>query len=219
MKRLTELMNKYGSDKGTEFAEGHGFSEFYNDFFEKYTNPRILEIGVWHGDDIAAISEFYNGECEIYGIDIDPTCQKFENTVKNFHFIYLDQSNKNELIDFVNSDIIKDGFDIIIDDGSHRWHDQMLSLAYLNKCLKNGGIYIIEDLHTSAPWYNWDSGDVTTVDSLVYHIPNTKITEEENSIWMDNIETVLIQTRTNKGDKKSITSILTFKNSKDKEDE
>ena len=211
MKKLTELMNKHGSDKGTEFAEGHGFSEFYNDFFEKYTNPRILEIGVFHGADIAAISDFYSGNCEIYGIDIDRTCQRFEEMVKNFHFIYLNQSNKYELIKFVNSDVVKDGFDIIIDDGSHMWYDQMLSLAYLNQCVKKDGIYILEDLHTSATWYHWDSGDVSPVDSLVYNIPFTKITDDENKMWMQNVKDCLIQTRTNKNNKKSITSVLTFK--------
>ena len=211
MKKLTELVNKYGSDKGTEFAEGHGFSEFYNDFFEKYTSPRILEIGVFHGADIAAISDFYGGNCEIYGIDIDRTCQKFEETVKNFHFIYLNQSSREDLINFVYSDIAKEGFDIIIDDGSHKWYDQMLSLAYLNQCLRKDGIYILEDLHTSAPWYNWDGGDISPVDSLVYHIPFEKITNEENDMWMKNISTATIQTMTNKVGKKSITSILKFK--------
>ena len=36
MERLTELANKIGRiDKGTEFLEAHGFTEFYQPYFEK----------------------------------------------------------------------------------------------------------------------------------------------------------------------------------------
>jgi len=45
-------------------------------------------------------------------------------------------------------------FDIIIDDGSHRMRDQVTSWHYLWKHVKPGGVYVIEDLHTSwSPKY------------------------------------------------------------------
>jgi hypothetical protein len=40
-------------------------------------------------------------------------------------------------------------FDVIIDDGSHKWADQQDSLGILLPGLVRGGWYIIEDLHTS----------------------------------------------------------------------
>jgi hypothetical protein len=39
--------------------------------------------------------------------------------------------------------------DIVIDDGWHRWDMQILALQYLFPVLRPGGLYIIEDLHTS----------------------------------------------------------------------
>jgi hypothetical protein len=59
----------------------------------------------------------------------------------------LDQSDSNQLSKFVSEVDYK--FDIIIDDGSHQMADQQLTFYYLSKVLKKGGIYIIEDLHTS----------------------------------------------------------------------
>jgi len=40
-------------------------------------------------------------------------------------------------------------FDIIIDDGSHQMQHQMASLYLLFNAIKPGGIYVVEDLHTS----------------------------------------------------------------------
>lgn len=215
MKKLTELMDKYGSDKGTVFGGGHSYSEYYNDIFIKYKTPKILEIGILNGADVSAISDFYNGECEIYGIDIDQNCRRFENTIKNFHFIMLDQSKRDELADFSNSGIAKEGFDIIIDDGSHNWFDQMLTLSYLNKCVKNNGIYILEDLHTSMPWfYDGRFGDrtktKTTLDCILNRVPFELLTTEENAAWLSNMKDVQIITHKNKMNEIATTSIITF---------
>ena len=40
-------------------------------------------------------------------------------------------------------------FEIIIDDGSHFWGDVIVSFIFLFPLLKQGGIYVIEDLHSS----------------------------------------------------------------------
>ena len=96
MERLTELFNKHWSDKGTIRDEGHGYGEIYDEIFRKYIgkNPKILEIGIQKGGCVRAISEFFNGECEIYGIDIDNKCKLVENDVPNFKFSILMQVTK-----------------------------------------------------------------------------------------------------------------------------
>lgn len=40
-------------------------------------------------------------------------------------------------------------FDIIVEDGSHLYKDQLLNLAQLLPLVRPGGVYVIEDLHTS----------------------------------------------------------------------
>jgi cellulose synthase/poly-beta-1,6-N-acetylglucosamine synthase-like glycosyltransferase len=49
-----------------------------------------------------------------------------------------------------NVEVIESEYEvIIIDDGSHHMDDQQISLYYLTKVLKSGGIYVLEDIHTS----------------------------------------------------------------------
>jgi hypothetical protein len=67
MKILTEIANKWGTDKGFEYREGHGFTEFYNDIFNEYKEKaekenrklNILEIGVWEGCSVKMLNEFF----------------------------------------------------------------------------------------------------------------------------------------------------------------
>jgi hypothetical protein len=41
--------------------------------------------------------------------------------------------------------------DVVIEDASHLWPHQLLSLVYLLPAVSPGGVYIWEDLHVSAP--------------------------------------------------------------------
>lgn len=215
MEDLTNLMNRYGSDKGTIFGEGHGFSDFYNSYFVKYKNPKILEIGLYNCKDVYAINEFYDGKCEIYGIDIDDTrCAPKMAVSPNYHYTHLDQSNRDELVSFTNSDICKDGFDIIIDDGSHLWYHQMLTLAYMSKLVRKGGIYILEDLHTSLPNYGASFTDRTAthtpLECVLYRLKYNNLSDDENKMWLDKLKTVDIITNKNRIGNMSVSSVITF---------
>jgi hypothetical protein len=55
--------------------------------------------------------------------------------------------------------------DVVIDDGSHRWADQIAAFKKLYPYLRPGGYYVIEDLHTSY-WEQYRSGPQSTVDFL-----------------------------------------------------
>jgi hypothetical protein len=53
-------------------------------------------------------------------------------------------------IEFLKSLKVSDRFfDIIVDDGGHTMAQQTTSLVHLLRKVKSGGLYIIEDLHTS----------------------------------------------------------------------
>jgi hypothetical protein len=60
-----------------------------------------------------------------------------------------DQNNAGDISN------IPGNFDLIIDDGGHHMHHQQISfdILFKNK-LNNGGLYVIEDLHTSD-WTNF----------------------------------------------------------------
>lgn len=197
MNKLTEIANKYNTDKGTNLncdngSKGHGFTEFYYNHFKDLKHPIILEIGAWKGASIKMYNEFFNGDCEIYCIDIDPS-RDVSGLGDNVHFFVVDQGDINQLKNFVlEMGDVK--FDIILDDGSHQMMHQMLTYSVFRKLLKPDGMYIMEDLHTSF-LESWGSnyGDekaTTTLDFFISFIPFEFFTDELNMELFNEIKSV-----------------------------
>ena len=104
----------------------------------------MLEIGVQGGGSIKSWREYFP-KAKIYGLDIDD-CKQYED--KNIKIFIGDQADKKYLNQIIEE--IDEKLDLIIDDGGHTMEQQINSfLVLFPKLLKNGGIYIIEDLHTS----------------------------------------------------------------------
>ncbi|MCX5828774.1 MAG: class I SAM-dependent methyltransferase [Deltaproteobacteria bacterium] len=140
MKRLTRLGKFYGTDKAT----CHKYTDIYEPYFEKYTVPKILEIGVHKGASIKMLNDFFYNKCKIIGFDSGDQLE-FKNCFANVKIIEGDQSIRDDL-----KNLHQEGpFDIIIDDGSHLVEHQLISFAALFPLLSENGVYIIEDIHTS----------------------------------------------------------------------
>ena len=148
MTLLTELANKYISDKGSDQGHSHNFTEFYSKYFEsiRFDVRNVLEIGVCDGASLKMWKDYFPN-ATIVGADI---LDKSEYCEDRIHTIILDQSNLRHLDTaveaFKNNDL---EFDIIIDDGSHHMWDQQITLLKFLDVLKKDGLYVIEDLHTS----------------------------------------------------------------------
>lgn len=138
MKKLTSIGIECGTDKATY----HNFTEVYNDYFELYKDPNILEIGVYNFSSIRMLQTFF-GNPTIVGMDIE---DKSRFVGEGWNFIRGDQTNPSDLqrcVDLVSP------YDIIIDDGGHTMKQQQVTFGFLFDKVSVGGIYIIEDLHTS----------------------------------------------------------------------
>ena len=120
----------------------HDYIKRYNFHFEKIRHDvkKILEIGVYHGRSLKVWQDYFPN-AEIYGIDIDPNCKKFED--ERTKIIICDQNDDNQLKKV--PDDLKD-FDIILDDGSHKYEHIIKSFSYLYSCLKHDGFYVVEDI-------------------------------------------------------------------------
>jgi cephalosporin hydroxylase len=136
MRRLTKLANKYKTDKGDDYWYSHGFTDFYEHFFEKFNNPTILEIGTAEGGSAKMLNDFFDGECTIYTLDIDNNCREKVDGYDNIKFFNVDCSNEPEILKFFDENANGVEFDIIIDDGSHLWDHQMLDFYLFSKKLK-----------------------------------------------------------------------------------
>lgn len=213
MNKLTKIADRCGTDKGSITDEGHQFTEFYLNYFEeikKRKNITILEIGVYYGNSLKMLNEYFGEDnVEIYGIDINLSINKY--SAPNVHVYNVNQNSKTDIDNFLK-DIGDKKFDIIIDDGSHQLQHQYHSMLYLYKHLKEDGIYILEDLHTHV-WANEKSQSPLYFLNF-YNDPLSYITLQESNELKEHIDTTTIFLRKNpKGlfNPYSITSIITFK--------
>ena len=144
MKSLHEIyknysMNDCGGDKGTQ----HSYIDIYEQIFSSKprSNINLFEIGIYQGHSLMMWSEYFENS-NIVGADIDISNIKF-NFNSNVKIIEANIVNNNLLNTFLSS---YGGFDYIIDDGSHKLHDQLYAYSSLSKFLKDDGVYIIEDI-------------------------------------------------------------------------
>lgn len=151
---MTEIFEIYKNLEKRSIKWDNYF-EIYERYFRKYVgkNPEVLEIGIAEGGSLELWSKYFqNGQ--IWGVDIDQKCLDYKYAQENIHLVFGDQSSA-DFWDWFMKDRPK--FDIIVDDGSHVNDHQILSLIKLFPHLKEGGIYMIEDTHTSY-WQQWGGG-------------------------------------------------------------
>ena len=164
---LKELSIKYGANKVWTLT--HDYLASYELHFGKFITQAIdlLEIGVQYGGSLRMWEEFFP-KAKIIGIDIDPECSKV--SAGRISVVVGDQGDRDFLDDFSKDKT----FDIVIDDGSHQVTHQIGTFQRLWPIVKPGGLYIIEDLHTSY-WPKWGGryGDKSTTISFIKAIIDT----------------------------------------------
>ncbi len=141
---FTKIANQLWIDKG---ASQHNYTRWYNYYFDNKTEEQlnILEIGVAKGRSIYLWNSCFKNS-KIYGIEINKRATDKE-LIKGCKVFIGNQTDEKFLKKVCKS--VPDGFDIVIDDGSHVTSDQIKTFGYLFKRLNPGGIYVIEDLQTS----------------------------------------------------------------------
>lgn len=112
---------------------------------------RMLEIGVSNGGSLQLWRSYFGPEASIWGIDIDERCAALEG---DFTIRIGSQADPGFLRSLIEE---MGGVDIVLDDGSHVAQDQEATFRTLFPLLINGGLYVVEDLHTSY-WPNYGGG-------------------------------------------------------------
>jgi hypothetical protein len=137
----------YNQPKRRNIHKWEHYFEIYDKHFKKFQgkNPKILEIGIYKGGSIDMWNYYFDKNCTIYAVDIDPSCKEYSE--ENVHISIGDQGSSDFWKSFLINGI---SFDIIIDDGGHTMHQQIYSYEILYKNhLNDGGVYLCEDTHTS----------------------------------------------------------------------
>lgn len=150
MNELDEFAKKYGTDKQLSC---HGYTKYYDQKFSALrANPlKILEIGVHMGFSLHMWVDYFPN-ATIWGID-DGSSGDLRENYDNPRIQFRKGSQvDNNFLARVASEAGQ--FDIIMDDGSHYSHHIVHTMNFLfGPYLKNGGYYVIEDLHCSYPPY------------------------------------------------------------------
>ena len=143
MSNLHDLGLAYDTDKATF----HEYTKFYQTHFDavRYSTKTILEIGVKWGASLFMWRDYFVN-AQIYGADKEDVSHFKSDRIEIFQ---LDQESVDELRTLPTQ------LDVIIDDGGHTMLQQQTTLKILlPENLRSGGIYVLEDLHTSLPAYH-----------------------------------------------------------------
>lgn len=169
---MNDLEIYFKKNTGRLIYKWQHYFEIYDKHFSRFRGKEIvvLEIGVFQGGSLQMWKNYFGPGAKIYGIDIDPRCKNFEE--ENIKIFTGSQSDKQFLAK-VKSEMPP--IDILIDDGGHSMKQQIISFKELFNHIKQDGIYLCEDCHTS---YLWEYGGG-------YRRPGTFIEYTKN--WIDYI--------------------------------
>jgi 23S rRNA U2552 (ribose-2'-O)-methylase RlmE/FtsJ len=122
------------------------YFEIYDRHFSKFRNGplSLIEFGVSHGGSLQMWKNYFGPQAMIYGVDINPNCVNVAE--ENINIIIADQEDRESLRAIKK---LAPKFDIIIDDGGHTMTQQIHTFEEMYEHLKDGGIYLCEDVHSS----------------------------------------------------------------------
>lgn len=133
--KISEILSKYGED--TDKIYHHRYGDAYDQLFSRFDRQaplNILEVGTQRGSTLLAWKEYFPN-ANVIGVDIvDVVPEKYR--VDNITRIISDIKK----VDF------NEGFDIIIDDGSHYLPDMIYVVATQFMLMKDKGVMILEDI-------------------------------------------------------------------------
>jgi predicted O-methyltransferase YrrM len=151
---LCDIGKKYDTDKSsqrenvTDYRHCHPYTLFYDSLFtsKKNDNLTIAELGILNGSSLRMWQEYFPN-ANIYGFENNyDLISDFKNNYNNeriaLHYVDVKIKTSIELA-FSN---INQMYDIIIEDTTHEFEDQIRTIESVYSYLKPGGVLIIEDI-------------------------------------------------------------------------
>jgi hypothetical protein len=141
-----DLARIYAENKGYLVHKWHHYIPLYERYFGPYRGKpvRFLEIGVSKGGSLQMWRQYFGPDAVIFGVDINPECAQLNGLAGQ---VRIGSQDDPAFLASVVEEM--GGVDIILDDGSHQMAHIPVTLKALFPLLNQGGLYMIEDLHTA----------------------------------------------------------------------
>jgi hypothetical protein len=163
---LTQLSEKYGSDKGSTKSQNpypwrpHNYTLFYHQTFShsRETVKNVFECGIGSSDENVVSNMTATGatgaslrmwreyfpNANIFGADIDPKALFQEERISTYQ---MDQTDPKSIADYWIK-ISNASFDLMIDDGLHSFMAGITLFENSIHKLNKNGVYFIEDVNS-----------------------------------------------------------------------
>ncbi len=130
------------------------YLELYDDLLASWQGREVsfLEIGIYKGGSLPMWQGYFAATSRLTFCDIDPACRDL--ALPGTQVEIGDQADPAFLERLGNA---HGPFDLIVDDGGHKMHQQIASFRHLWPRLADRGLYIVEDVHTSY-WPGFGGG-------------------------------------------------------------
>jgi len=152
---ITPLERAFLTHRGRTAHKWTHYLAIYEKIFAPYRGRPIcfLELGVNMGGSLELWRDYFGDGAVIAGIDIDEDCAtRFDPPNRVFIGSQADPAFLDEVLAAIGRP------DIVLDDGSHVAGHQAASFKTLFPQLRDGGLYVIEDTHTSYWPQMFDGG-------------------------------------------------------------
>lgn len=178
-----ENIEIYSHYKNSEYLsiKHSSYFQVYEELLSKYINKKItfIEIGVFNGGSLFMWRSYFGPEARIIGIDFNPDAKKWE---KDGFEIFIGSQSDPEFWD--NFFAAVGDVDIILDDGGHTNEQQIITTYKCIPHIKNGGMLIVEDTHSSylkafgnPSKYSFINYSKSLIDSINSRFPSVHISE------------------------------------------
>jgi len=160
---LCDLGVKYPTDKspynvGSSSGHRHAYTAIYDLLFSSIRHKPLIvgEIGIESNHSVMCWREYFPA-AQLTGWEYyhDKMIKAVDDALSNTRYIYMDVGSEASIADGFRRAVSE--FDIIIDDSTHNFDDQMRVLKYVHEYLKPGGYFIIEDIFKTRSESDYES--------------------------------------------------------------
>ena len=144
---LEDLAVRFGTDKG---MDEHGYVSLYAMLFDsmRAVARNVTEIGVASGVSLQVWNDYFP-QAHIWGIDIK-LIGKAIARARPLERVHLLAGSQLDSKFTTTHRLANMSMDIVIDDGLHRFEENMATMATFFDLVRPGGYYIVEDVITGG---------------------------------------------------------------------